>query len=71
MDIYSITIGGLPEWYLGTFYGSQDIEENLEHTSKHVRWLTRRGKPWLVGGDWNVEAEEMEARKRCLSHARC
>ncbi len=31
-----------------------------------VGWRTERGRPWLTGGDWNVEAEEVEARKRRL-----
>ncbi len=66
IEVHTMAVDGLPDLTLGLFYGSQDVEDNLGMCSSIVSVLTNRGRPRIIGGDWKVEIEETETRKRCL-----
>jgi hypothetical protein len=65
LAVYSVCVGGMAAWNLGVFYGSQDIEENFSRVCDAVHLLQAAGQPWIIGGDFNIEASEFEARRRC------
>ncbi len=60
-----VDVGGVG-LIVGCVYGSQDSEENLQRTASIVNILHNSGRQWILGGDFNVKADQMEARGRCL-----
>ncbi len=57
--MHAMAVDGFPNLTLGLFYGSQDVEETLGWSSSIVFALAKRSRPWIIGGDWKVEVEDM------------